>query len=382
MDDLKEHLDSLARTYRPSAGALERTLRRADRRERRRRASAVVVAAAVVVGSGIPLWKAFRGGDGAPVAPIVDVPDFGVDLTVQVPRAVAAIAASSGSVWVTRPGGVLQLDAQTGHVLGDIEIPGADEGSSFAFGEGHVWVTAGERLVRIDPNGALVVRHTSSDGVLLGVVFGEGSVWVTRASDAPPPVLMRVDPASGEVLATFDVGPGPWPVVTGGGFVWAANTSSPTALTRIDPATGELTRVGDISPSSIAFGAGSLWLTSGDQVVRIDAETARIVDQIDVPRAQGVAFANDTVWVLTGTGSTSESLYLPDPEQPATLVRIDPTTDRIVGNRIAFREFTPASITADGSGVWVAFFDGGVVHRVRPCPEQGCPTPEQVDARR
>jgi hypothetical protein len=84
--------------------------------------------------------------------------------------------------------------------------------------------------------------------------------------------------------------------------------------------------------------------------------------------------------VQSGTGSTSESLYLPDPEQPATLVRIDPTTDRIVVNGIAFPEFTPASLAADDVGVWVAFYDSGVVHRIRPCPREGCPAADQAEA--
>ena len=365
MDDLKARLDAVARQFQPSSLAWERTLRRVERRRLRRKTSALVVAAAVVVGAAVPLWTAFRTDVGQPVPPI-NASQYEVDLTVQLPRGISDVGLSPGSVWATHPGGVLRLDAATGRQTAEVDVAGVDERSSLAVGDGDIWVTAADRLVRIDAGTGQVVDRRSLDGVLLGVAFGEDSVWATRASEAPPPpVLMRVDPATGEAVGTFDIGPGPGPVLTGGGFVWAANTSAPTELTRIEPGTGSITSIAIGSAPALTFGAGSLWAAIDDEVLRVDPVDLRIVGRIEVPRAHAIAFADGAVWVLSGTGSKSQSLYLPDPDQPAALLQIDPVSERIVGHPITFSEFTPASLTADDAGVWVAFFDSGVVHRVR-----------------
>lgn len=366
MDDLKARLDDLARSFRSEADPWERTLRRSRRRRRKRELTALVVAVGVAVAAAIPLWTAFRVRDEPPLPPMV-APRYAVDLTIQLPRGISDLTLSAGSVWAARPGGLIRVDASTGHVLADTDVIGVDEHSSLAEGHGEIWVTAADRLVRIDAATGQLIDRPSLDGVLLGVAFGEGSVWASRASQAPPPpVLLQVDPVTGHAVGSFDIGPGPGPVLTGGGFVWAANTSAPTALTRIEPGTGMITNVAIRSAPALAFGAGSLWAALEDEVLRVDPDDLRIVDRIEVPRAHAIAFAQDAIWVLSGTGSSSASLYEPDPDQPAALIQIDPITQRIVGDATTFSEFTPASLAADAAGIWVAFYDSGVVHRVRP----------------
>jgi DNA-binding beta-propeller fold protein YncE len=69
------------------------------------------------------------------------------------------------------------------------------------------------------------------------------------------------------------------------------------------------------------------------------------------------------VWALTRTGSRSDSIYLPDPKKPATVVAIDPATNRIVGAPVPVG-ISPAHMTVGAGAVWVAQYDSGLVTRV------------------
>ena len=50
-----------------------------------------------------------------------------------------------------------------------------------------------------------------------GIVFGEGSIWVANSGDG---TVSRIDPASGNVVATIEVGGNPASVAVGEGGVW------------------------------------------------------------------------------------------------------------------------------------------------------------------
>lgn len=72
-------------------------------------------------------------------------------------------------------------------------------------------------------------------------------------------------------------------------------------------------------PASLALGHGSLWIPTDGQVLRIDPKTARIVARISVPavgESSVVATTPSAVWVA--------------PASNHAVVRIDPTTDRVV----------------------------------------------------
>ena len=72
-------------------------------------------------------------------------------------------------------------------------------------------------------------------------------------------------------------------------------------------------------PASLAIGAGSLWISTNRQVLRLNPKTGRVVDRIPLPavgESSVVATAPSGIWVA--------------PASDHTVVRIDPRTDSVV----------------------------------------------------
>jgi len=108
----------------------------------------------------------------------------------------------------------------------------------------------------------------------------------------------------------------------------------------------------------VAFGAGSVWVSSGDYypgpaggkqpddvVLRVNPRTNRVVDRISVYSSSGLAFGHGSVWV------TSASY--------GTLSRIDPQTGEVV-----------AKIEVGRGAVDIA-----AEERSGPCGSPGCTSP-------
>ena len=200
-----------------------------------------------------------------------------------------AVIAGLGAVWSLDSGGVVsRLDLKSGRVTGKIET-GAAGPYNLWIGDGSLWSVddrAGT-VLRIDPvrrkvvaripvgdgpadmvfrgKRAWVINHRDLGLVAidtatnrprkLGNVPGDaperlawaaGSLWVTgRGTD-----LLRLDPETGAVKATIEIGAGGIDVVANGGSLWvparaaaADRAGFPTmaALRRVDAGTGKVT---------------------------------------------------------------------------------------------------------------------------------------------
>jgi PASTA domain len=138
------------------------------------------------------------------------------------------------------------------------------------------------------------------------------------------------------------------------GGVWLASWDE-GGLLRIDAATGRITARVPVGqpmqgPYSIAYGAGSLWVTdfrAGD-LLRLNPATGRLI--ADIPLGAGaryVTVGGGFVWVTT-FGPVS-GLYW------NRLVKIDPVTDRILGNAPVAGSYGPGGmrVAATGAAVWL-----------------------------
>jgi DNA-binding beta-propeller fold protein YncE len=156
------------------------------------------------------------------------------------------------------------------------------------------WEEGESVLLRIDPATAEVVAGIRLGWNASNVEFGYESVWVTVTVDAAPPAgeVLRIDPATNEVVARIAVGGG-WPrdVVVGEGSVWVYGPSrlsgdgwEASSLWRIDPVTNELTATvldqngflgaGGFLPDNVAVGGGWLWAANDPgKGLRIDPMT-------------------------------------------------------------------------------------------------------------
>ncbi len=110
-------------------------------------------------------------------------------------------------------------------------------------------------------------------------------------------------------------------VVTVTVMVWGGSTPGRHPAHQVPVKMGGVADVFPLSgpPASFALGHGSLWIPTDGQVLRIDPRTARIAARISVPavgESSVVAVTPAGVWVA--------------PASNRTVVRIDPTTDRVV----------------------------------------------------
>ena len=110
---------------------------------------------------------------------------------------------------------------------------------------------------------------------------GFDSVWVAKQfSDA----VARVDPASGQVLATVDVGSTPFKLQPADGRMWVRTND---AYVAIDPATNTVTTTlakADVGPEADRSWAvdGALWICDGSRLHRYDPTTVSLVTTVDL----------------------------------------------------------------------------------------------------
>ena len=211
--------------------------------------------------------------------------------TVRLAGLPIAVVAGLGAVWVLDSSGVVsRIDARTARVTGRIPT-GSGAPYNLWVGAGSLW-SADDRsgeVVRIDParrtvvaripvgDGAAdlvfrgdrvwVINHRDRGLVVIDtatnrareiakvpgdaperMAWAAGSLWVTgRGTD-----LVRLDPETGAVQTTVEIGAGGIDVVVAAGSLWvparaaaADRRGFPTmaALRRVDPATGKVTTV-------------------------------------------------------------------------------------------------------------------------------------------
>ena len=112
------------------------------------------------------------------------------------------------------------------------------------------------------------------------------------------------------------------------------------------------------SPAALAVGAGSVWVSAGAAVIRIDPRTDRIVARIPVPGwSGGIAVADGVVWVARNpVATTAESA------QPGWLWSINTATNRVFGNPVRLQ--LPTQIAASAGSLWVTNGNHGIYGRV------------------
>jgi DNA-binding beta-propeller fold protein YncE len=179
---------------------------------------------------------------------------------------------------------------------------------SFAVSGGAVWVVVKQAddhglLVWFDERtGKELGRQTIRPGPD-GIAPGEGAVWIR--SNGLNPAILRIDPATGKVVATIPVG-GADAIAAGEGALWVADATD-NAVLKIDPATnssaGLITEGLDL-PTAIGVDLGSVWVINRTSctVARIDPGTNRVVSSVNpnVVQMGTVAAGVEGIWVGGG----------------------------------------------------------------------------------
>jgi YVTN family beta-propeller protein len=209
-----------------------------------------------------------------------------------------------------------------------------------------------------------------------------GAVWVPNEADG---TVTRIDPATNRVAATVTIGDPqvmqahgcgvdsvhslmwdsllyrrcslPSALASDGRSVWAADNAA-QGLARIDPRTNRVVQRISIGadPFAIAWGFGSLWVTSyfqdPQEVLRVDPTSGRVLAEIAGPTfgGTGIVVGAGAVWVAA--------------TYAGTLTRIDPATNSITATIPV--ESYPLALTVGAGSVWVRNEDSSSISRVDP----------------
>ena len=187
------------------------------------------------------------------------------------------------------------------------------------------------------------VGDTWSDVAVSGI-----SGWVLLGARQR---LLRIDLATKKVtrMVKLPFSPGAR-LLTAAGSVWVTQDFGP-GLLRVDERTGKIARrfmfKGEAIGAGLAFGAGSLWLTLGSDVARVDPESGRVLHRFPTG-SRWLVFADGAVWAVR-------------PEN-GLVTKIDPVENRITAQT---KLHGWASDVAVGGGfVWVSVIPDSAVFRL------------------
>jgi hypothetical protein len=299
---------------------------------------------------------------GAPSAP------KGVQAVICTPGDPLGIGVGFGSVWVTSHNGTLvyRISPATNKIIATLDT-GHQMCGYPAAGYGRMWVPDCDNgLTVINPATNRIIRWMSAGALSIG--FGAGSVW------AGP----RIDPATLRTRPTNAPGTGAnLTIAFADGSVW---WSAPPQVVRVDPATGKILAVMTAGvlgsdQNKLMFAAGKLWVYPwiennspqgdvGNEIWRIDPRT-NTVTKLTIPHLPAISFTDFTagmgsLWVR-GESRTprlvNNNLVVPD-----VAYRLDPRTLKIIGKYPGSGQTYGVMIVAFGS-LWLTNKDFGTVWR-------------------
>jgi class 3 adenylate cyclase len=231
---------------------------------------------------------------------------------------------------------------------------------------------AGAGARRIRPT--LVVRSLAALFLIAGVALAAVLLWPDGDGSGAVPAnsLAAVDPKTSKVSWHTSAGESPTLVSVAGEKAWLLNRAQTISL--VDVTERSLVRTFGIpaTPAGIAAAPDGLWVgdSANPSVLKLDTETARVVEKISTPPLQVVSglrtregdpfvdagqmiLTERALWFLSGN---------------ATLTRIDARRGKVEA-RIRYGGIPgagPAYVAADAEAVWVYAPAGATLTRIDP----------------
>ena len=163
--------------------------------------------------------------------------------------------------------------------------------------------------------------------------------------------LVRIDLATKKItrVVKLPFSPGSR-LLTAAGSVWVTQDLGPRLL-RVDERTGRIARLftfkGEAIGAGLAYGAGSLWLTLGSDVARVDPDSGRVLRR----------FPTGSRWLVLADGA----VWAVRPEN-GLVTKIDPVENRITA-RTKLHGWA-SDVAVGGGFVWVSVIPDSVVFRL------------------
>jgi streptogramin lyase len=220
-----------------------------------------------------------------------------------------ALAAGGGALWsAQRSSSVVRIDPRTGAVRDAISV---GESSYVFTAAGSVWAPDDPRstLMRYTPGASGTQEIAVGDGTS-ALVESAGRVWILNHRDA---TLQRIDTATNTVSPLGKLpGEAPERMVLSDGSLWV--TGRGTDLLRVDPETGAVQATIELGAGgvNVATAAGSIWAFAAnaaddraglpflDRILRVSPATNAVVETI-APTARvaitGVVSDSAHAWI-------------------------------------------------------------------------------------
>jgi streptogramin lyase len=144
-------------------------------------------------------------------------------------------------------------------------------------------------------------------------------------------------------------------VATGAGNVWVTRGNN---VLRIDPGESEVTKtIAAGRPQGLGVGAGSVWVTQlNEHLLRVDARSGKLTADRDLSSQLFVPLVQDgSVWLVAYANKTTQVL------------RLDPSTLVQQGAAIPFTvERFPFDLASGAGALWTVTPADGAVWRIDP----------------
>ena len=281
--------------------------------------------------------------------------------TIPVGSNPSRVALGEGAAWVTNEsaGTVSRIDLETNQVVAT--VPVGNSPRSLASGYGAIWVTnTGESTVsRIDAStnrvSATIPLGLGQFSQPYGIATGAGAVWVTiGVTGGDSGMVIRIDPATNQVVASIEVERWPAQVVATDNALWVTHSVTPH-VTRIDPTTNVVSATLNLDCPTVglAADAAAVWAAcvAVPVLLRIDPLTNQVVARIAVGyHSEGVTLGPNGLWVTSNAEDT--------------LTWIDPYTN--LAARVYSVGLSPLGVAAAQDELWVVMSDEDTVWKIRP----------------
>jgi len=269
-----------------------------------------VLAVAAVVG----FWAARGGGGGDQGSPGPGSPVVARIAVDDSPR--QALLAADG-LWVVGERALYRIDPSSNRVVATIPVGTVVAApAAVALAADAAWVPAGASttLWRVDRAANRVAGRVGLDRRLLGpvgVAARDGTVWVSccafQHGPRPAGMLLRVDTRRNRVVGRVMLAAGSRveAITATPGAIWAVDTGDHNLL-RLDPRSGRVgLAVAAPVPRGVGVGDGGAWaiVTNDRTLARVDEQAGRLRARVPaevVRDVRGIAIGPGALWVTTG----------------------------------------------------------------------------------
>jgi hypothetical protein len=234
-------------------------------------------------------------------------------------RGVPTLCAADGEdIWITNESDVMQVQANTGKVLGT--WTGATTGYGVVVAAGKVFI-AGQvtpgTLYSIDPTqspGAVTVANNSIGDAPTGIAFDGSILWTANESGS----VSKIDPHSPSSYQTFSTGfELPYGILYDGANIWVTDLGAGTLL-KLDKNANILQTISvGGAPQFPAFDGENIWVpnTGTNSITVVQASTGNVVATISQDETNllngpaAVTFDGERMLVTNSNGVGSVTVF-------------------------------------------------------------------------